>query len=108
MSGKLALPEESDLIDDTVPDSAHDNIAPEAEEGGSTIETPRHRSRRCFRFTHSVSRFSSRVHQRIPYLRRVPGFVIFPILSLIIVNLTAWAIVGGVLRYHPYNSVLMY
>jgi len=45
----------------------------------------------------------SRFHRRTPYLKRVPGFVFFPITAVAIVNCAAWAIVGIILRYHPYR-----
>jgi hypothetical protein len=40
-------------------------------------------------------------YNRIPYLRKVPSFVTFPITILILINFTVWAIVGIVLRSHP-------
>lgn len=41
-----------------------------------------------------------RLHQRTPYLRRVPAFVFFPITILTIVNCVVWAIVGIILAHH--------
>ena|SRR5436853_5120134 len=50
----------------------------------------------------ALSRPVSRLHQRTPYLRRLPAFVLFPITILILVNCLVWAITGVILRYHPY------
>jgi hypothetical protein len=47
----------------------------------------------------------SRFHQRIPVLKRLPAFVIFPIAALVIVNCAVWVIVGIILRYHLYSYV---
>jgi high-affinity nickel-transport protein len=44
----------------------------------------------------------SRLHSRIPFLKRLPSFVIFPITILILVNCLVWAITGIILRFHPY------
>jgi hypothetical protein len=44
----------------------------------------------------------SRLHMKIPFLKRMPAFVVLPITILIIVNCIVWAIVGIILRYHPY------
>lgn len=49
------------------------------------------------------SQTAHKVHQKAPILKRFPSFVILPITILIIVNFTVWAIVGIVLRYHPYS-----
>lgn len=49
----------------------------------------------------TLSRPVSRLHQRTPYLRRLPAFVLFPITILILVNCLVWAITGIILRYHP-------
>jgi len=49
-----------------------------------------------------LSRPLSRLHQRTPYLRRLPAFVLFPITILTLVNCLVWAITGVILRYHPY------
>ena len=42
---------------------------------------------------------------RIPILKRFGSFVILPISILLMVNLGVWAIVGIVLRYHPYSQL---
>jgi len=41
------------------------------------------------------------IYNRIPYLRKVPPFVTFPIAILVLVNLLVWTIVGIILSYHP-------
>jgi len=53
-----------------------------------------------------IRRPISRLHQRIPLLRRLPSFVIFPITILIFVNCGIWAIVGIILRYHPCHTLI--
>ena len=45
-----------------------------------------------------------RLHRNTPFLRRLPAYVLLPITILIIVNCAVWAIVGIILRYHPYPS----
>ena len=45
-----------------------------------------------------------RLHRKIPFLKRLPAYVLLPITILIIVNCAVWAIVGIILRYHPYPS----
>src|SRR6266496_434227 len=49
-----------------------------------------------------ITRPISRLHKKTPLLKRLPSFVIFPILLLIVANCAVWAIVGIILRYHPY------
>jgi hypothetical protein len=43
----------------------------------------------------------SALHKKTPVLKRLPGFVLFPISILIVINCVVWAIVGIILRYHP-------
>src|SRR5579859_612397 len=50
----------------------------------------------------ALSRPVSRLHQKTPYLKRLPPFVLFPITILILVNCLVWAITGIILRHHPY------
>lgn len=54
------------------------------------------------RTTALISRTLHKVHQKTPVLKRFPSFVIFPIGTLIVANLCIWAILGIVLRFHPY------
>jgi hypothetical protein len=51
----------------------------------------------------SMGRQLSHLHQKTPFLKRLPSYVIVPVTILILVNCTIWAIVGIILRYHPYN-----
>ena len=48
-----------------------------------------------------------RLHRKTPFLKRLPAYVILPITILILVNCGVWAIVGIILRYHPYQSELL-
>jgi High-affinity nickel-transport protein len=46
---------------------------------------------------------SSKLHQNTPLLNRLPPFVLIPILLLILANCGTWAVVGIIIRYHPYH-----
>lgn len=70
--------------------SAHSLLDPEVSEGKWTAKFK------------ALSRPVSRLHQRTPFLKRLPAFVLFPITILILVNCLVWAIIGIILRYHPY------
>jgi hypothetical protein len=50
----------------------------------------------------ALSKPVTRLHQKTPYLKRLPAFVLFPITILVLVNCLIWAITGVILRYHPY------
>jgi hypothetical protein len=44
-----------------------------------------------------------RLHRKTRFLKRLPAYVLLPITILIVVNCAVWAIVGIILRYHPYT-----
>lgn len=52
------------------------------------------------RIRHRIHRRMSRLHARIPYLRKLPLAAILIIALLIVVNLVVWAICGIILVYH--------
>src|SRR5271170_3741622 len=51
---------------------------------------------------HVLAEPIARLHRKTPFLKRLPAYVLLPITILIIVNCAVWAIVGIILRYHPY------
>lgn len=101
ISTKLVPTEEADLVDGLVaPDPTP--INPVEEGPGEDVSQA---SLSCWKRTRSrISSSFTRLHQRTPYLNRVPAFVIFPIATLIVVNCAAWVITAIILRYHPYPS----
>lgn len=55
---------------------------------------------RFVRTRRRIHRRMSRLHARIPYLRKLPLAAILIIVLLIVVNLVVWAICGIILAYH--------
>jgi len=51
---------------------------------------------------HAIAEQLDRLHNKTPFLNRLPAYVLFPITLLIIVQCVVWAVVGVVLRFHPY------
>jgi hypothetical protein len=66
----------------------------------STISSGGQSSKWTARFTVLTGPVSA-LHKKTPFLKRLPGFVLFPISILIVINCVVWAIVGIILRYHP-------
>lgn len=54
---------------------------------------------------HVVMSPIGQLHRKTPFLKRLPAYVLLPITILILVNCAVWAIVGIILRYHPYPNV---
>jgi len=95
MSSKLPEKLEYKVDDSPLPDS------PSSPSGFVESTPPPPRGKWSAR-KHAVAEHLNGLHNKTPFLNRLPAYVLFPITLLIIVQCVVWAVVGVVLRFHPY------
>ena len=102
MSAKILLPDVEEVV---APESSHISHAEDPETASVLPAAPIRTLGKWRARIIVITRPISRLHQRTPYLNRLPGFVLFPISIVAIINCAVWAIVGIVLRFHPYPQL---